>query len=119
MRTGRGCFGNTGSGVVEQEPGVRDIAQALPGIFLQAQPQQVAHSHGQHVQIRLFLDHRRQSLARVFALEQALSGQQLVEDHSERPNVGALVHRFAARLLGTHVPGGSQNHSGLGACDHA
>ena len=49
-----------------------------------------------------------------FTFEQWAAAQALEQQAPEGPNIGALVHRLAARLLGTHVGGGSENHSGLG-----
>ena len=53
------------------------------------------------------------SRSRIFAIESevvsppnvAAAGQHLVQHAPEGPDVGALVHRQAARLLGTHVRG--------------
>ena len=41
-------------------------------------------------------------------------GEHLPEDDAEGPDVGALVDRLAARLLGAHVGRGAEDHPGLG-----
>ena len=43
--------------------------------------------------------------------EDPLAAQHLVQHHAEGPNVGALVHRLAARLLRTHIGGRAQDHT--------
>ena len=47
-------------------------------------------------------------------VERPLPREHLVEHAAERPDVGALVHRLAARLLRAHVRGRAENHPGLG-----
>ena len=39
--------------------------------------------------------------------------QHFVQDHAERPDVGALVDRLTFRLLGAHVAGGPENDADL------
>ena len=39
------------------------------------------------------------------------AGEHLVQHAAERPDVGALVDRFAARLFGAHVRRGAENHA--------
>src|ERR1700676_1641755 len=70
---------------------------------------------GGHVtEIGLVADHLGQNFANVFAAEQALAGDQLMEHHAESENVGALVGVLAAGLLGGHVGGGAEDHAGFG-----
>ena len=45
------------------------------------------------------------------ACERRSPGQHFVEHAAERPDVGALVDRLAARLLGAHVGRGAKNHA--------
>ena len=60
------------------------------------------------------LEHRRQRVADILALERALAGEHLVEHAPERPDVAALVHRLAPRLLRAHVSGGAEQHADAG-----
>ena len=46
------------------------------------------------------------------------AGQHLVEHAAERPDVGAPVDRFAARLLGAHVGGRAEDHAGRSPAGH-
>ena len=50
---------------------------------------------------------------RVGALERRPSGQHLVSDHAERPEIGSRVRRFAFRLLGRHVRGRADSAAGV------
>ena len=49
----------------------------------------------------------------VVAFEQAASGEHFAEHDAEGPDVGALVDGLAAGLLGAHIGGGAEDHSGL------
>jgi len=49
---------------------------------------------------RFIADYFREDFADVFAAEEALAGDELVEHDSEGEDVGALVGVFAAGLLG-------------------
>ena len=56
-------------------------------------------------------EHRGQRLRHVVAVEGAPCGEALVEHAAERPDVGALVDRPPARLLGAHVGNGPEDHA--------
>ena len=67
-------------------------------IFLQAASQQNANGggvRGQRRPVRLSSHHGSQNVGYIFAVKRLLPGQQFIEHATERPNVGALVHRFA------------------------
>ena len=61
--------------------------------------------------VRLPRQHRRQHFRYVVSRKCARACQHLVQHAAERPDVGALVDRFAARLLRAHVRGGAENHA--------
>ncbi len=63
---------------------------------------------------RLVLDHRGQYLGDRLAPERPPTRQHLEQQHTEAPDVGALVHRPAASLLGRHVGGGAEDDPRLG-----
>ena len=60
------------------------------------------------------LEHARERARDVLAEERGLARQHLVEHAAERPDVGAPVDGFAARLLGAHVRRRAEHHAGLG-----
>ena len=99
--------------VIQQLPDVADVAQSPSWILLQAALEQSPHVRRHAVPARLGLDHRRQDRRHVLAVERASARQHLVEHDAERPDVGALVDRLAARLLGRHVGGRAENHAHL------
>ncbi len=60
-------------------------------------------------------DHRCQRIAHRFPAAEWRCAREHFEQHNaESPDVGALIDRFPARLLGRHIGGCSQNHAGLG-----
>ena len=50
----------------------------------------------------------------VRGVEGQLPGEELVEDHSKRPNIGASIDGLSAGLLRRHVGCGAQDYTGLG-----
>ena len=49
----------------------------------------------------------------ILAVEGSSSGQHLVDDDAEGPDVGALVDELATRLLGRHVCRGAEDQARL------
>ncbi len=43
-------------------------------------------------------------------MEQSLTSEHFVQHCAESPDVGALVHRFAARLFGAHIRRSAHDH---------
>ena len=64
--------------------------------------------------IRLALQHRRDRARQILARKRPLPGEQLVQQATERPDVGPLIDGFATRLLGAHVRGRADDLSGHG-----
>lgn len=61
--------------------------------------------------VRIVLHDRRHHFRDGVACECLPAGQHLEEHDAERPDVGALVHGLAARLLGRHVGRGTENQT--------
>ncbi len=61
---------------------------------------------------RFLADHRHNRVGHIVAGKGSRAGQHLEQHAPEGPDVGTLVDRFAARLLGRHVRGGAQNARG-------
>ena len=94
-------------------------------IPLQASPQQPAdrgrRRGGKRGPVGLLREHERQRVGGIVGVERAAPRQHLVEDGPERPDIGSLVHRPAARLLRAHIrrrpqddPGGGGVHRNRG-----
>jgi hypothetical protein len=96
---------------LEQFPRVSDIPQPLPGIPLQAFPQQPAHLRGNALPIRVFRHHCREGIRDSIALEQLITGEQLPQHDSESPNIGALIDGQRPSLLGRHISRGAHDDS--------
>ncbi len=84
---------------------------------MQATAQQLADRLGRRGRESVGVGRPRQHLGQGLGhgrrVEQACPAQHLVEHHSERPDVGALVDRHALRLLGRHVRRRAENHPHL------
>ena len=63
--------------------------------------------------VRLCTNDGRERVGEVVARKRARARQHLEQHRAERPDVRALVHRSAARLLGRHVGGRAENHPDL------
>ncbi len=105
--------------VLDLDPNVRRVVQPMLGVLLQATAQQTPdrrrHVAGQPVPVGLGLEHRRKRVRDGGSAEQPGPGQHFEEHGAQRPEVGALVDRAAARLFGAHVGGGAEDRAGDGA----
>ena len=63
---------------------------------------------------RIRLEDRAHRLDRRVRLERLPPGEHLVEDDAEREDVGAMIDRLRADLLGRHVGRRAEHHAGLG-----
>ena len=101
---------------LEGDARLADRLQALLRVALEAALEQ--HPHGRRCRGRQLPEIHRlakdggERVAHGLALEEALAGQHLEEDDAERPDVGSLVDRLAARLLGRHVSRRPEDHPG-------
>jgi hypothetical protein len=97
------------------EPAVANIVQALPGFFLKTPTQQQANRgwcfNRQRIPVG-FASHNGGDAVRDRGGAECLAAREhLIEHAAEGPDVAALVHRLAARLLRRHVGRRSQNHA--------
>ena len=80
-------------------PGVHDILQTSRRVLVQTALQQLTDARrsraGQSCPIRLALQHRRDRARQVLARKRPPPGEQLVQQATERPDVGPLIDGFA------------------------
>ena len=117
---GRGGRRLHGEARLEREARLADVAQAPLRVALEAAARAGAGggggvAAGRAAQSELALQDGREHVADRLALEEPAAGQHLEEHDAEGPDVGALVDRRAARLLGRHVGGGAEDEPGGGA----
>jgi hypothetical protein len=102
--------------VLQLQAGVTDVAQPLPPVTLEAEPQHVRHqrrgARGQAREVRVLVQHGADGVGGGLADERSFAGEQLVEHDAERPDVGALVDGSAAGLLRRHVGRRTEDHPG-------
>ena len=72
------------------------------------------HIAGEHTEIGLALQHIGQGVAHTVARERAASGQQLVQQTAEGPEVAALVGLVPLRLFGAHIRRRAKQHADTG-----
>ena len=103
--------------LLEQDAGLADVAQAFLDVALEAAAKQARHGRRrrrrQQVPVEVRAQHGRQRVRDGLALEQALAGEHLEQHDAEGPDVGALVGRPPARLLGAHVGRGAEDDAHL------
>ena len=107
-----------GHHLFERDARLPDVAQAVPRVALEATTEQAAQGRRgfgrEAAPVGLLPEHASQHVGDHLALEQRPSGQHLEQDDSERPDVGPLVDRLAARLLGSHVGRRAEQDARLG-----
>jgi hypothetical protein len=90
-----------GVAALQEDAGLADVAQAQPGVALEAAGDQTAQHRmlgdRQGLPVGLGAQHGGQRVADRLALEQPLAGEHLEEDHAEGPDVGAPVDRLLPR----------------------
>ena len=104
--------------LLEVQPGVRDVAQAPLRIALEAATKQAPEPRRrpgrEGLPVRLAGEHGGEHVAHRLALEEAPSGEHLVDENAEGPDVRPPVDRPAAGLLGRHVGRGAEDDPGGG-----
>ena len=99
--------------VLERDAHVGDVPPAPLGIFLQAPAQHLANVRrrvgGKRAPIGRSFEDGDNRVGNRVAREGRATGDHLEEHAAERPDVGALVDRVAAGLLGAHVRGRSDD----------
>jgi hypothetical protein len=100
----------------EREPRLADVAQPGLRVALEATLEQAAYASGcrrrQRAPRQRLLDDGREHVGHRLAVEQTPARQHLEQHDAERPDVGALVDRLSARLLGRHVSRAAQDDPG-------
>ena len=94
-----------------------DVAESLPRIALETALQQMTH-RGWHrlwqpSPVDVLANDSGEHVSGIRACKQLTTGDHLVQHHAERPDIGALVHRLPAGLLGSHVGGGAEDETRL------
>ena len=123
VRRGRGRFARILDGParagVQLEADIPDVTAALLRVALEAAPEHVSdragNGRGQRRPVRLARELSGQHFAHCLAGEELLTGEHLEQHDAEGPDVGALVDRLAAGLLGGHVGSGAEDQAGGGA----
>ena len=108
----------------DEDDSRRHVGESRAEVFLQAASQQNADRSGnfgrQPAPVWLAHQHGSQCFGDGVADKRARADQHLVEHAPEGPDIGPLVHGLSTGLLGAHVGGGAENHTGLchrGCCD--
>src|SRR5207344_750872 len=96
--------GALGERLLELDPRIADVPQPPLRVLLETSLEQLPHLRGcalwDRVPIGLSREHRRKRVGDRLALERTIPREQFIEHAAEPPDVGALVDRFPARLLG-------------------
>ena len=106
-------------GVLDCDPRFADVPQPAPNVFLRTPFDQVTHRSWrffwQCLGVRLQCQDSCQGVGDRTAGKGPCAGQHLVEQTAEAPDIGTLVGRLAACLLGGHVGRGAEHHARNGA----
>ena len=90
-------------GLFELKPGIRDVSHTTCAILLKTArehpPDGQRCVRRQRRPVRLGANDSRDGVRHLLTLEDTRSGQHLVENGSERPDVRPRVHRLSPRLL--------------------
>ena len=97
------------------EARVADVAQTALRIFLETALEQSSDADGrlrwQRAPVGLAFEDADDGIGDGLAAKRRPGCQHLVQHAAKRPDVGPLVDRLPARLLGTHIGGGARNHA--------
>ena len=100
--------------LLELDADVGDVVEPVLEVPAQAASQDTQHARrrrgGQRGPVGIALENARQRLGQVGACKGAASGEHLVEHAAEGPDVCPLVYGSSARLLGSHVGRGAEEH---------
>src|SRR5262245_37946084 len=100
---------------------ISDVTESTLRILLKATPKQLSDPgwcrRGQRLPIWIALDKCRECIGECGSRERGAAREHLVEHASERPDVGALVDRFASCLLRAHVRCGPENRTVTSTAD--
>src|SRR5262245_47079288 len=99
--------------IPKQQIQITDITQPLGGVLFETAAEQWANLRGHWFPVRLVSEDCSENVRDRFAAERWTAGQHLVEHSAESPDVGALINRLAASLLGRHVGRRPQNDACL------
>jgi hypothetical protein len=99
--------------LVDQSPGVADVAEPLSRILLETPSDEFAEARRHACEIRRVFEDGGNGFGGCVGLNQPPAGEHLVQHAAEGPDIGALVDSLSPRLLGRHVGGGSEQHAGL------
>ena len=103
---------------VEGQPGVADVGDTLARVLLETEIERAPHRRRepgrQRSHIGVALEHMCERGGNILSAESEPPRQHFVEHAREGPDVGALINRFATRLLRAHVRGRAEHDAGLG-----
>ena len=99
----------------DSDPRFPDCLESMTEILhqtpIQQSPNPRRQFHRQLIPVRLPLKNRRKGVGHRFAREGQPSGKRLVQEATERPDVGPSIDTFPASLLGAHVRGRPEEHT--------